>query len=775
MTAPTTNAVFISYASQDIESARRLAEALRTEGVEVWFDQDELVGGDAWDAKIRRQIGECGLFLPVISANTQARLEGYFRLEWKIAAQRTHTMAEEKAFILPIVVDGTRDAEAKVPAEFKAVQWTRLPGGESTPAFRARVKKLLTTEDDAAEPSIASYTPAGAARSERSKIGRWIGYGWAVVGIGMGLFFVTRPLWSERKPRSAKPAEASARAPADPAKAAAPAAPKLDPQRVVLTRFENLSGDASLDSLARVIEAELIRGLAPVQVARVLPVEVSGRSAGRAAAREVGAASLVVGSYVKVGDEIEISAAVVLTAEGDLFGTAGPVTTSPGALRGPGFVDLTERLATGVSNAVITLQNPPTRIAAVIYNRPWPRFSQAARLQALRAGAAENAEEIIAGFRAILAESPEMLKVKHDLARLLRDLGRLDEAQKLFRELLRDDRGRLAEVEILGITYDEALLAGDPERALTAARALVELRPLSDAITQVVACLWAQNRPRAARDALAAWWEKHKSELPASSRASSEAGLFATEAFLHLQANDPAKALATLDRLQAVSDGQPMPALHWMRFSALAALGREAEQRQVIADVAALAGSARIEPLMLQWMGYTRALHLGQPQAAQRWLAEALRSWDELTLSGKPPENLETLAIWLNDAAGRPEKSLAAIERMEKRFGSMVNIVGARALVLRALGRAEDAAAEERKLETWERRNARGLPDYWRARIAARAGDKERAVALLRQAVAGGLWFGGFNSPTFDFGRSEPEFAALRGFAPYEELLRPKG
>ena len=151
MTTPI-QAVFLSYASQDAAAVRRVAEALRAEGVEVWFDQDELVGGDAWDAKIRRQIGECALFLPVISASTQARMEGYFRLEWKIAAQRTHTMADEKAFLLPIVIDGTRDASAKVPPEFKAVQWTRLPGGETTPAFRARVKKLLATQDDAAEP-----------------------------------------------------------------------------------------------------------------------------------------------------------------------------------------------------------------------------------------------------------------------------------------------------------------------------------------------------------------------------------------------------------------------------------------------------------------------------------------------------------------------------------------------------------------------------------------------------------------------------------------------
>ena len=59
-------------------------------GIEVWFDQSALRGGDAWDASIRRQIRDCALFVPVISANTQAREEGYFRLEWKLAVDRSH-------------------------------------------------------------------------------------------------------------------------------------------------------------------------------------------------------------------------------------------------------------------------------------------------------------------------------------------------------------------------------------------------------------------------------------------------------------------------------------------------------------------------------------------------------------------------------------------------------------------------------------------------------------------------------------------------------------
>ena len=104
-------AVFLSYASQDAEAARRICDALRAAGLEVWFDQSELRGGDAWDATIRRQIKECALFVPIISANTQARGEGYFRCEWKLAVDRSHLMADDQAFLLPVVIDATLEVQ----------------------------------------------------------------------------------------------------------------------------------------------------------------------------------------------------------------------------------------------------------------------------------------------------------------------------------------------------------------------------------------------------------------------------------------------------------------------------------------------------------------------------------------------------------------------------------------------------------------------------------------------------------------------------------------
>jgi TolB-like protein len=146
-------AIFLSYAKQDAEAAARICAALRDAGIEVWFDQSELRGGDVWDAAIRRQIKTCALIIPVISANTQGRAEGYFRLEWKLAIDRSHLMAQDRPFLIPVVIDATEEGDERVPDRFREVQWTRLPNGVTTPAFVARMARLLEQEKGAAGPA----------------------------------------------------------------------------------------------------------------------------------------------------------------------------------------------------------------------------------------------------------------------------------------------------------------------------------------------------------------------------------------------------------------------------------------------------------------------------------------------------------------------------------------------------------------------------------------------------------------------------------------------
>lgn len=158
-------AVFISYASEDADAAQRICANLRTAGIEVWFDQSELRGGDIWDAAIKQQIKTCALFIPIISQNTRSRTEGYFRFEWKLAIDRSHLMAADRSFLVPVAIDATHDSDARVPDKFREVQWWRLPGAEASSAFVERISQLLLPEgESAATPArAAGGSPSAAA------------------------------------------------------------------------------------------------------------------------------------------------------------------------------------------------------------------------------------------------------------------------------------------------------------------------------------------------------------------------------------------------------------------------------------------------------------------------------------------------------------------------------------------------------------------------------------------------------------------------------------
>ena len=134
------NAVFISYAREDLAAVQKLKAGLDAAGVTTWFDMERLESGDDYDRKIQRNIARCSYFIPVVSAATQRRHEAYFRREWSYAMDRARNMADGALFVLPVTIDDTNAADALVPDRFKALHFTQLPGGTVTPEFAARLK-----------------------------------------------------------------------------------------------------------------------------------------------------------------------------------------------------------------------------------------------------------------------------------------------------------------------------------------------------------------------------------------------------------------------------------------------------------------------------------------------------------------------------------------------------------------------------------------------------------------------------------------------------------
>ncbi len=305
-------AVFLSYASEDAAAAGRIAAALRAAGVEVWFDQSELRGGDAWDRQIRARIHDCRLFIAVISAGTEARDEGYFRREWKLAVDRTHDMSERKTFLLPVVIDRTSERGAAVPEKFREVQWTRLPGGETPPEFVARVARLMAVEPPAQTVAAGAAAP-GQAAPGRGPASRPRALPLAVLALivaGLGYLFIDKVVRHEAAPPAAAPAATSA------VPAFVP-----PPHSIAVLPFANLSGDPGQDYFSDGLTEELLNSLAAVDglqvAARTSSFSFKGKDTDIGTiARKLDVGALLEGSVRRSGHTVRITAQLINAVTG---------------------------------------------------------------------------------------------------------------------------------------------------------------------------------------------------------------------------------------------------------------------------------------------------------------------------------------------------------------------------------------------------------------------------------------------------------------------------
>ena len=301
-------AVFLSYASEDAEAAARICEALREAGIEVWFDRSELRGGDAWDSQIKKQIHDCALFVPMISAHTNARTEGYFRREWNLATRRTLDMSQDAPFLVPVMIDETREADARVPEEFLRTQWTWLPGGETSPAFAARVRQLLGLDPVPVPTAKARATIEPSARNASSSRSRNAPRVWSIGLPLIALLLVVGggAVWY---------IEGTSDAPA------AKSAITLDEKSIAVLPFADMSSGKDQEYFADGLSEELLNLLAKLPELRVIgrtsSFQFKGRNEDlRVIGEKLNVAHILEGSVRQSGEKVRISAQLIRAADG---------------------------------------------------------------------------------------------------------------------------------------------------------------------------------------------------------------------------------------------------------------------------------------------------------------------------------------------------------------------------------------------------------------------------------------------------------------------------
>ena len=261
-------AVFLSYASQDAEAAQRICEALRVAGIGVFLDQSELRGGDVWDQKIRRQIHDCALFIPVISASTASRREGYFRLEWDLADQRSHMMARDSAFIVPVSLDATPRcrhgcagvvSSRAVDAAARRRDAPRFRRTHKAPAVPGAVTGSDGDRPAAARVAAAPTTPKPVPASWRPKVAL---LATIAVVVALGYIVANRLVLSKRGAEVGAVLRSAAQS--APATAFNP-----PPHSIAVLPFVNMSGDKEQEYFSDGLTEELLNSLAEMNELQV--------------------------------------------------------------------------------------------------------------------------------------------------------------------------------------------------------------------------------------------------------------------------------------------------------------------------------------------------------------------------------------------------------------------------------------------------------------------------------------------------------------------------
>jgi len=112
--------VFLCHASTDKPKVRELYRYLRRRGINPWFDEEHLVGGQDWQIEIPKALATSDAIIICLTKNSVDK-EGYIQKEIKFALDKALEMPEGRIFLIPVKFE-----ECEVPFALSRYQWVDL-------------------------------------------------------------------------------------------------------------------------------------------------------------------------------------------------------------------------------------------------------------------------------------------------------------------------------------------------------------------------------------------------------------------------------------------------------------------------------------------------------------------------------------------------------------------------------------------------------------------------------------------------------------------------
>ena len=112
--------VFLCHASTDKPKVRELYRYLKKRGIQPWFDEEDLVGGQDWQIEIPKALATSDAIIICLTKNSVDK-EGYIQKEIKFALDKALEMPEGRIFLIPVKFE-----ECDVPFSLSRYQWVDL-------------------------------------------------------------------------------------------------------------------------------------------------------------------------------------------------------------------------------------------------------------------------------------------------------------------------------------------------------------------------------------------------------------------------------------------------------------------------------------------------------------------------------------------------------------------------------------------------------------------------------------------------------------------------